>query len=176
MLVIEGLSESLLFFVPAAIANVSPMLANGVPLLKRWRTPLDFGKSFRGKRVLGDNKRWRGLIFGSVVACLSGILIYPLAIDSHSWVLNGLLAAAMGFGALLGDGVESFFKRRVSVPPGRSWFPFDQIDYIIGGLVIVYPFVSLPSGSLVLIFGFYFGIHLAFSYVGYLLKLKNTPI
>jgi CDP-2,3-bis-(O-geranylgeranyl)-sn-glycerol synthase len=38
------------------------------------------------------------------------------------------------FGALLGDIIESFFKRRVGRKRGEDWIPFDQIDFILGVL------------------------------------------
>jgi CDP-2,3-bis-(O-geranylgeranyl)-sn-glycerol synthase len=39
------------------------------------------------------------------------------------------------FGALLGDIVESFFKRRIGRDRGQDWIPFDQLDFIVGALV-----------------------------------------
>jgi CDP-2,3-bis-(O-geranylgeranyl)-sn-glycerol synthase len=82
----------------------------------------------------------------------------------------------MGAGALIGDALESFFKRRAHVKPGHSWFPFDQLDYIVGGLVFLYPFAR-PSFAVVLwILFLYFGLHLIVSYIGYKLGFKNKPI
>jgi len=40
------------------------------------------------------------------------------------------------FGALLGDIVESFFKRRKGIERGKDWIPFDQLDFIIGVLFL----------------------------------------
>ncbi|KAA0006124.1 MAG: CDP-archaeol synthase, partial [Thermoplasmata archaeon] len=42
------------------------------------------------------------------------------------------------FGALLGDIVESFFKRRVGKERGEDWIPFDQVDFLIGALILCY--------------------------------------
>jgi CDP-2,3-bis-(O-geranylgeranyl)-sn-glycerol synthase len=100
--------------------------------------------------------------------------IHPLA-SEPLWLM--LLASAMlGLGALLGDAIESFFKRRNNVPPGESWFPFDQTDYIIGGLALWAP-IAQPSLQVVLaIFGVYFGLHLLVSYIGFLMGFKTKPI
>jgi len=170
--------QYVLFFLPAGIANLSPVLANKIPLLNRWRTPLDFGLRFRGKRILGDHKTWRGLVFGTLLAGSTGLIIYPFI---HVTNYDGaqyafLLGSLLGLGALLGDAIESFIKRRLNVPPGKSWFPYDQIDYIIGGLLIVMPFVQLTFGSIVTIFVAYFGLHLLFAYIGFQLGLKDKPM
>jgi hypothetical protein len=72
--------------------------------------------------------------------------------------------------------VESFFKRRRGIAPGASWYPFDQSDYIIGGLFLVYPFVHLPFWAITTIFVVYFGLHILTAYIGFLLGLKDEPI
>lgn len=165
------------FFLPAGIANVAPLFACRLPLLKRWNTPIDFGKTWRGKRVFGANKTWRGLLFGTFVAAIIGLIQYRVitnSIESTSFIL--LTTAALGFGALVGDAIESFFKRQVGVQPGEKWFPFDQIDYIIGGLLVVSPLVSLSLGDVLRIGILYFGLHIVFSYIGYLIGFKKSPI
>lgn len=175
----KELLAAFLFFLPAGIANMSPVFANKIPILNQWKTPIDFGKSWRGKRLLGNNKTWRGLVFGTAMAALTALLIglftNPTArLDIHAtFVFAGAL---MGMGALLGDAVESFFKRRRGMGPGNSWFPFDQIDYIIGGLVVIYPIYTPTVALMLTILLLFFGLHLVSSYVGFLLKLKDQPI
>jgi CDP-2,3-bis-(O-geranylgeranyl)-sn-glycerol synthase len=175
----------LVFFLPAGVANAAPVLANKIPVFNQWDTPIDFGKSYHGQRILGDNKTWRGLVSGTVVGSLAGILLqalYPSLIGrftsvSFSPLIDmAIIGAALGFGALIGDAVESFFKRQRNVPSGSSWFPFDQTDYIIGGLLFVWPLSWLSLTQALTIFIAYFGLHLIGSYVGYLLKLKDKPI
>lgn len=169
-----------LFFLPAGIANMVPMLAARLPLLKKWNTPLDFGRTYKGKRIFGTNKTCRGLVFGTLAGGLTAVLLqsfilqYGIAAISLSFAAGSL----MGFGALLGDAVESFIKRQKGIEPGASWFPFDQIDYIIGGLLFVYPitFTLLLPALVAAILVIYFGLHIAASYVGYLMGLKARPI
>ncbi len=165
------------FFLPAGIANAAPLFACRLPGLKRWNTPIDFGKTYRGKPLFGANKTWRGLVFGTLIAALVGFIQYRVitySVESTSFIL--LSTAALGFGALAGDAIESFFKRQVGVKPGEKWFPFDQIDYIIGGLLAVVPFVSLSLSDILRVGILYFGLHLVFSYIGYLIGFKKTPI
>jgi CDP-2,3-bis-(O-geranylgeranyl)-sn-glycerol synthase len=176
---------ALLLFLPAAIANAAPVFANKIPGFNRWDTPIDVGKSYRGKRVLGDNKTWRGLCSGTIAGMLTGLavyFIYPGLVQRFEIaplvpVLDmAIIGAALGFGALLGDTVESFFKRQRNVSSGSSWFPFDQTDYILGGLLFVWPVIHLSLRQAIAIFVAYFSLHLVGSYIGYLLKLKDRPI
>ncbi|MCX6643833.1 MAG: CDP-archaeol synthase, partial [Candidatus Bathyarchaeota archaeon] len=60
--------EALKFIFPAYCANATPVLAGG-------GTRMDFGKNFYdGKRVLGDNKTFRGFFFGWGVGIGVGLL------------------------------------------------------------------------------------------------------
>jgi CDP-2,3-bis-(O-geranylgeranyl)-sn-glycerol synthase len=135
--------QVLWFFVPAYLANMSPVLVQG--WFQRLATPIDDGRSFRGKRVLGDHKTWRGLLVGIVV----GIATYELQRLLHAAgfatglalidyaddrVLPGFL---MGLGTGVGDAVKSFFKRRVDIAPGASWPVFDQLDFFAGAYLFV---------------------------------------
>lgn len=160
---------------------MGPVFANKIPGLRSWTTPMDFGKKYRGKRIFGDNKRWRGVVFGTLLAGLVGYVEFQFAPKislpiTSTIMLTVLASMLMGFGALVGDAVESFTKRRAGIDAGHSWFPFDQIDYIIGGLLFSWPFVHWNVYEVGYIFLVYFGLHLLFSYLGYLLKLKDKPI
>jgi CDP-2,3-bis-(O-geranylgeranyl)-sn-glycerol synthase len=82
----------------------------------------------------------------------------------------------LSFGALFGDMVKSFFKRQLGVASGKSWFPFDQIDYIVGGLAFSAIVVRLEATQYISVLVVWFALHLISSYIGYLLKLKKDPI
>lgn len=168
-----------LFFLPAGIANMSPVFANKIPWLRDWKTPIDLGRSWHGKRLLGDNKTLRGIAFGTFAGALTALIIRLFTNPATSLQIQATFVFAgawLGFGALVGDAVESFFKRRLNIASGHSWFPFDQTDYIIGGLIVIYP-IYHPSISLMLtILLLFFGLHLISSYIGYLLGLKDKPI
>ena len=72
------------------------------------------------------------------------------------------------------SGVFSNAKRGIA--PGKSWFPFDQIDYIIGGVVFTAFYIRLTIVQYILLFIIFFLLHLVTSFIGYLLKLKDNPI
>lgn len=173
----NGWWEVFWFFLPAGIANMSPVLAARLPLLRHWNTPLDLGHSWRGARLFGDNKTWRGLIFGTVTAIIVGLIQYRGlgVLPASNFFIIGA-AGAMGLGALLGDALESFFKRRRGIRSGDSWLPFDQLDYITGGIVLVWPFVRLSFEQIIMLFVLYFFLHVIASYIGFLLGFKRKPI
>jgi len=174
------------FFLPVGIANGTPVIAKYLPFLKNLNYPLDCYKTFRGIRILGDHKTWRGLITGVLMAIITvgvqqQIYFYSAGLrevlnfdfNSINPVIYGLLA---GIGALLGDAVKSFFKRRTNIKPGSTWFPFDQIDYIIGGIVFLLPYFRLSVWEYLLTFIVWFGLHLITTYLGFLLKFRDKPI
>lgn len=181
---------ALWYFLPAGVANMTPIIVAKLPVLRNWNTPLDFGQSWRGTRIFGDHKTWRGLVCGVLAGTF--VLFAQVAwSDSSETVgiaLNGpfylgftdvallRLGVALSLGALLGDAIKSFFKRRSNVPSGKSWFPFDQLDYIVGGLLLSAPLVTLTASQYIAVVLTWFGMHLLFSYLGYLLHLKKDPI
>lgn len=167
---------AILFFLPAGFANVAPILAKRVPGLKNWSTPIDMGKKFRGKRMLGKNKSWRGIITGVLVAGVTGWVLYPLLNQLGGPLEHFIIGSTVGFGALLGDAVESFFKRQRGVKSGDSWLLFDQVDYVIGSMVFGLIYVRLDIRDYLAVIVFYFGGHLILTYLGFLLGLKDKPI
>ena len=172
----QTLFDALLLFSPAGIANMVPVLVAPLPGLRNWKTPMDFGRTFRGKRIFGEHKTWRGLITGVVGGTLLGWAVYHVRDFGYSQTTFIALSASMSTGALLGDAVKSFFKRQLSIAPGKTWFPFDQLDYVVGGLLFMLPY-GVPSAQIVLtIVALYFGLHLLAAYTGYQLRLKKDPI
>jgi CDP-diglyceride synthetase len=134
--------ELLYFFLPGYVANGAPPVVAKLPLLRRWNTPVDLRASWKGKRLLGDNKTVRGVVTGILLSGLVFLLqkyflssvVTTLAIpyDSLPWWFGFLL----GFGVLVvGDCGKSFLKRRLGFAPGKSWVPFDQVDYTIGAFL-----------------------------------------
>lgn len=167
-------------------ANMAPMFSSRVPGIKSWNTPLDFNKKFRGKPIFGKNKTWRGLASGIIAATIVVILQQivltylgeniSVAGKDYTSYNPILLGSLLGAGALLGDAIESFFKRQMNIAPGKSWFPFDQIDYIIGAALLSYPVIPLSFMQYVLMIAAGFLLHLAATTIGYLLHLKENII
>jgi CDP-2,3-bis-(O-geranylgeranyl)-sn-glycerol synthase len=175
------------FFLPAAYANLIPVLIAKVPGLKKYEAPMDFGKTYRGKRIFGSHKTWRGFIAGIIMATLI-LWLQQLAVAHFSWAqtltmqvdylsLPTLLVGPLfAIGALGGDAIESFFKRQRGTPPGHGWFPWDQVDYIIGGAIATAAFVPLTIFQYAWLIVLWLLIHLIVSYLGYLTGFKERPI
>jgi len=147
----EIIIQALWLVLPAYIANASALLVGG-------GTPIDFGKKCKdGRRVLGDGKTWRGLFAGSFIGMTAGfgfsiVAIYAAKYDETSWLgisdFTGFpfmipIIFSICFGALGGDIIESFFKRRVGIDRGKDWILFDQLDFILGVLFFVFFISSL---------------------------------
>ena len=139
---VELLCRAFWLLLPGGMANMAPVLA--ARLFPRLDAPVDLGVSFRGRRVFGTHKTFRGLIAGAVAGgatfTAQGALAthWPLLSELTLIRLEGAWSPAggalLGLGALLGDLVKSFFKRRAGIDPGRPWVPWDQIDWILGTL------------------------------------------
>ena len=178
---------ALWFFLPAGLANMVPILVAKMPGLRQWDTPIDMGKTYKGQRILGAHKTWRGLAVGILMATVT-LWLQQVAIEQFSWLQDWtdqvdyaslpilLVGPLFGLGALGGDAIESFFKRQKKVAPGHGWFPFDQIDYIVGGAIATAPFVQLRFWQYIELLVLWLLVHLISSYIGYLLHLKERPI
>lgn len=132
--------QLLYYFIPAYAANALPPLLAKLPFLKEWKTPIDLGKTWRGKPLLGKNKTVRGALLGTLLGGLLFLLqqrlpLYEPFYSSLPWYAGLLLA----FGAIVvGDCGESLIKRRLAKRPGHLWFPWDEIDYTLGALLLTF--------------------------------------
>jgi len=156
----EVVYQALYFIFPAYCANAAPVIFGG-------GTPIDRGKTFRdGRPILGPRKTFRGFFAGLAIGTLVGLLQNPN---------NVLLGFALSLGALTGDLIESFFKRRLNLPPGASFPMADQLDFIAGALLFSL-LVSPPSLTVALVILVITPpIHLLTNIFAYLLKLKKEP-
>jgi CDP-2,3-bis-(O-geranylgeranyl)-sn-glycerol synthase len=133
------------------------------------------------EKYFGKNKTWRGLL----VAILFGTFTFYLQqlayqngftslalIDYNDFSL--LLGICMSTGAILGDLIKSYYKRKVDIPAGKPWPIWDQLDFVIGGLIgsmIVY----VPSISVVLVLFIFSPLfHILVNLIAYSLKIRET--
>ena len=174
------------FFLPAGLGNVAPIVAAKLPCFKAWSFPLDGYATFRGKRVFGDHKTVRGLLSGLFTGMLTAVLqvwlyrevplmrqIIPIDYTSLNPWLFGALSS---IGALTGDALKSFFKRQFGIPPGESWIPIDQVDYVIGGIAFTALYIRLSWTQYLLLLVIWSLLHPLATFIGYTLKLKDRPM
>ena len=172
---------TLYFILPAYFSNGSGLVFGG-------GTPVDFGKSDKkGNRWIGDGVTWRGFIAGTIIGTLTGAvqgyfgpelmqtfgqyIITPIATDLHSGIMIGFL---LGFGALLGDALGSFIKRRMGIGRGKPAPILDQLDFIIVALILVSLVVELNLLCVVLAIILTLFIHLIANTCAYLLGMKDV--
>ncbi len=116
---------------PAYIPNNCAALFGG-------GTPLDGGRIFQdGRRTLGDGKTFRGTFAGTVCGVLVGLLqnqIAPhLGLPTFGSGYEQIpILLALSLGAMLGDIVAAFFKRRMGLQRGAPLFIIDQLDFVFG--------------------------------------------
>ena len=190
--------EALWLLLPAYLANILPVFVGG-------GTPIDFGRTWKdGKPILGPGKTWRGLLLAPLLAALLTWLL-RLAVtetrwghlaDWSKWGPEGsfwwfLIAYSLGLGALVGDAVKSFFKRRTGRERGARWPGFDQLDFVVGSLLFCF-LVSSLLFALGLVTPHFFladftwprllvilvltpGLHLLVNILGWKLGLKEVP-
>ncbi len=177
---------ALWFYLPAGNANMAPIFAKKIKFLDFLDIPLDFGVHFRGKPIFGPNKTLRGLVVGYFAAWIAIALqiwlynnfefIRDFSLFDYSQMNIWLFAAVFSIGALGGDAFESFLKRQSNIKPGQSWAPYDQIDWILGA-VLLSLFVTDFSAS-VYLWAIVWGLilHPISTIIGWFFKLKDKPI
>lgn len=170
----ELIVSSIYFILPAYIANMAPVFAA--------RLGLPLGLPIH-KRLFGAHKSWRGFYSAYVLALISLSLQYWLQYSGHFYTYNllnyeqiniFLYAFLFGVGALTGDLIKSFFKRRTGITAGASWFPFDQLDLVIGALIFLAPFFILPWQNIITLLILTPLLHFTANLLGYFLKLKEV--
>jgi len=163
---LQILGSALWFILPAYVANATPVVLGG-------GRPIDAGEKFiDGRPIFGAGKTVRGFIAGlaagTFVGLLQGIAEGPL---SRYLALGFLLA----LGALLGDLLGSFIKRRLGIKRGGAAPGLDQLSFVIVALLAASP-LALPSWEIVFtIIIITLPIHLATNFGGYKLGLKSRP-
>lgn len=140
------------FMLPAYFANMAASLSKKLKFLKPLEAPIDFGETLEGKPIFGSHKTWRGAIFGLVVGMLiAWFQLYLYQFDFFKEIsffdYRGINIFIFGFlfsfGDIAGDLFFAFLKRRKGIAPGKTWIPFDQINYVIGSFLFLTPYLKL---------------------------------
>lgn len=149
--------KSFYLALPAYLANMSPVIFDKLQLLKFLARPIDGGYKIGQHYIFGPSKTWRGIIAAVILGVMTtGIQAWLYSYDffkslsiidyRNNYILFGALA---GFGAIVGDLVKSFVKRRIGKKSGSSWPIFDQLDFIAGFFVFTY-YLTSPALDIIL--------------------------
>ncbi|MDA1197195.1 MAG: CDP-2,3-bis-(O-geranylgeranyl)-sn-glycerol synthase [Nanoarchaeota archaeon] len=172
------IGSAIYFMLPAYFANMAPVIVkNGFSFLA---VPIDGGRLIRGKPVLGAHKTWRGFIFAVVFGIVTAFIQHLLSdipwfsslsiVSYDSWLVWGML---LGSGAIIGDLIESFFKRRSNVSSGKPWIPLDQLDFVIGGLLFAWVAVDLTLSLIFSVLVVSFVLDIMVNHLAYFLKIRG---
>jgi CDP-2,3-bis-(O-geranylgeranyl)-sn-glycerol synthase len=183
---VEAALVGLWLMLPALIPNTAAVLWGG-------GTPMDFGRSWRGKRILGDGKTWRGFLGGALTGAAFGILEIVISQDPSvpaswgfgPWPESIATVFALAFGSMVGDSAGSFLKRRLDFERGEKAPGLDQYNFVVGAVAFAlilrpqwfldhYIFDSGIFG-MILLLAVVPVLHRGVNIIGYKLGKKNVP-
>jgi hypothetical protein len=182
--------QLLVFAIPVTFAAIVHMVVVRLRMLEWLNHPLDLGKRFRGERIFGDSKTFRGILV-MVMMSMAGVALlwwllvwFPglqhyniLDFGQYSTIFYGLL---YGLGYTLAELPNSFAKRQAGIPEGKrgSWLNIliDQADSPIGCLLILWPFTGIDVVFMLAGSVFYLFLHLFFNVMLYLAGLRKNPL
>lgn len=159
------LYASFILLLPAMIANMTPVLLK----INLWSNPIN-------EEIFGKNKTWRGFIGAIIIGTFSYFLLVKFnlieSVDNLIFIL--LIGFLFSFGAIGGDLIKSYFKRKIGIKAGESFTPWDQIDYILGVILLTY-FIYQYSFSQIIFLLMLGGITSALTHrLGFLIKMTKN--
>lgn len=164
--------ESALSQVLSAVWFILPAyLANGGALVLGGGLPLDFGRNLgNGRRILGDGVTMRGTL-GGILVGLSVGLLQELGSDPYFGALLGLV---MGTGAMFGDAIGSFVKRRLGVSRGKSAPVLDQVGFLLFALAFAALITEVSLTTIIILLILTPTLHLVTNAIAYQLGIKKV--
>jgi len=179
-MVVEVVGTALWSMLPAYVPNNAAVLAGG-------GRPIDGGRRWGGRRLLGDGKTWRGTVAGVAAGLAVALLLdtgRPAVAGVTGLDLPGVplpAAVALPAGAMLGDVVASFLKRRTGRERGVPFPGVDQLDFVVGALALAALLApgwfattfTLPVVAAVVVLTP--ALHVGTNAAAYLLGLKSEP-
>lgn len=180
---------------PIILGSVIHMIAAKMQFYQKIALPLDFYKTIGGKRIFGDNKTFAGVLV-LPISCMAmqilwGVLCKQLHISDwnqlyvaypNSISFNAVVGFMFGIIYILFELPNSFIKRRLEIPPGKTvkgwrgifFFLYDQVDSLIGVMLIlvVVSHISMLQYLRYVILG---GVtHITINIILYRLKIRRN--
>lgn len=153
---------------PCYVANATPVIVARV--LKRTH-PIDGGRCFLdGRRILGDGKSVEGFVSGVVAGMAVGLALERLCALSTGEALT------LSLGAMLGDALGSFIKRRFGLERGEPAPLLDQLSFLLIALLMYQlAYGRLDAPIVATLIAATPPVHLLANYLAYRLRLKEKP-
>ncbi|MFP8958423.1 CDP-2,3-bis-(O-geranylgeranyl)-sn-glycerol synthase [Natrialbaceae archaeon A-CW3] len=180
MAVLETIAVAFWVMLPAYVPNNAAVLAGG-------GRPIDGGRELNGRRLLGDGKTWRGtaagilagLLLAGALTMIAGDASVSLGFDVPTF--TPLAAIGLAAGAMLGDILASFLKRRTGRDRGAMFPGVDQLDFVVVSLPLTALlatdwFLTWFTWDVILVIVVLTPIlHVGTNIIAYKLGLKNEP-
>ncbi|MBK8899238.1 MAG: CDP-archaeol synthase [Candidatus Competibacteraceae bacterium] len=148
------------------------LIANGTPIMAAsicgaWGArPLDGGRVLAdGYRWLGDSKTWRGVLLAPLATGVAALFL----------LLPADIGIAVGAGAMLGDLLSSFIKRRLGLESSSMALGLDQIPEVLLPLLMVAGGLELSWSAIAWTVAGFVALELALSPVFFRLGIRNRP-
>lgn len=180
MTILETVAIAFWAMLPAYVPNNAAVLAGG-------GRPIDGGRTWGDRRILGDGKTWRGTAAGIVAGlALAGVLTVladPVgdALGFAVPAFDPLAALGLAAGAMLGDILASFLKRRTGRQRGAMFPGLDQLDFVVVSLPLTAAlatdwFRDVFTWDVILVVVVLTPLlHVTTNMIAYKLELKNEP-
>jgi CDP-archaeol synthase len=154
--------------------------------------PIDRGRSFRGKRIFGDNKTYRGVVvvsLGTMIGFgLQSLVLHrsdsirSIELFDYEIFKSVAVGLAVGVAAMLSELPNSFIKRRFEIAPGsvaKGWkraifYVYDQIDFLLGAWLVLAVVVTVTVGRVLFSAVLLLVAHQLMSSVGHALGMRKT--
>lgn len=163
---LDRVFELVYLMLPAYAANMAPPFVRFWP---GWNRPISAA-------LLGNHKTVVGFALGITAGALAAWVQSRIGwgrspLTPSNWLAIGL---ASGLGAMAGDSIKSFFKRRAGIPPGKSWIPADQLDFVVGALMLMLPVIRLGWADVAIILVITFVGDIVVNQLSFLLGIRST--
>lgn len=181
---------------PVILAGISNMLFTRTPFYKKYALSMDGGHCMKdGRRIFGDNKTWAGF-WGMAAAGIFMQLFWGwinrlpffagrnelYQFYDNTALFNILAGFMFGFAYVLFELPNSFVKRRLNITPGRTgrglkgfiFFIADQIDSLVGVVLVLNIFSPMGWGKYLLYIALGAATHISVNSILYFLKIRKN--
>lgn len=148
------------------VANGAPIIASNV-FGTRFALPVDLNaRLWDSRSFFGPSKTYRGLAAAAVASAAAAALLGS----------GAAFGALFGLGAMGGDLLSSFIKRRLGVPPSDSALILDQVPEAAAPLLVLWPWLGIGVLDGVIVVAGFFVVEVLLSRVLYRMHIRNRPI
>src|SRR5262245_37798102 len=153
--------------------------------------PIDAGATLRGRRLLGANKTYRGVLavaLGTSAGVGLQMVLHRAGVAraaellpyTNPWVIG--LGFAIGAAAMLAELPNSLLKRQLGIAPGTAargmkaafFFVLDQVDMLLGVWVVLGLVIGVTVSRVLWSVVFLFITHQLLTVAGYQLGMRAT--